>query len=56
MPKEKKEFDPETERQEILVRNAKTLEDIDFAREHVTDKVLIAELDLLEVKFKMDMS
>lgn len=49
---EVKEIDPDLERMNILVKDCKTQSDIDFAREHVTDKVLIAELDLKEVQIK----
>jgi recombination protein RecT len=49
---EVKEIDPDLERMNLLVKDAKTQEDIDFAREHVTDKVLLAELDLKEVQIK----
>lgn len=49
---ETKKIDPDLERMTLLVREAKTQDDVDFAREHVTDKVLIAELDLIEVQLK----
>ena len=44
--------DPDYERMEILVNEAETQDDIDFARCHVTDKVLIAKLDVKEQLLK----
>lgn len=45
-------IDPDYERQELLIKNAKTQDDVDFARPHITDKKLLAELDLKEIQIK----
>lgn len=45
-------IDPDQERQEMLIKNAKDQDDIDFARGVITDKVLLAELDLKEIEIK----
>mgnify|MGYP000215203037 CR=1 FL=1 len=49
---EETKIDPDLERMRLLVDDAKTQEDIDFARSVITDKGLIAELDLKEVQLK----
>ncbi len=46
------EVDPELERMKLLVDDVKTMEDAEFAQEHVTDPVLIAELDLKIIQIK----
>lgn len=46
------EVDPDKERMRMLIDGAKTQDDIDFAREHVTDPVMIADLDLKELSLK----
>ena len=46
------EVDPDLERQKILLDDIKTLEDIEFAEEHITDPVLKAELDLKKIELK----
>lgn len=46
------EIDHDLERMRTLVDDAKTQDDIDFARGVVTDKVMIADLDLKEVELK----
>ena len=49
---EVKEIDHDLERQRELVDSIETLEDVEFARPHIKDKALIAELDLKEVQLK----
>ena len=44
--------DPDLERQRLLLNNLKTQEDFDFARSMITDKVILADLDLMEIEFK----
>lgn len=44
--------DPDLERQRLLLNDLKNQEDFDFARSMITDKVILAELDLKEVEFK----
>lgn len=46
------EVDPDLERMTMLVNDIKNQEDIDFARGCVTDKALIAQIDLKEVQLK----
>ena len=46
------EIDHDLERMRTLVDDAKTQDDIDFARGVVTDKVMIADLDVKEAKLK----
>jgi len=45
-------IDPDAERMRMLVDDAKTQDDIDFARSVVTDKVLLADIDIKEAKLK----
>ena len=44
--------DPNLERQRILVEDAKTLEDIEFAEIHVTDETLIPVLKAKKIKIE----
>ena len=44
--------DPDYERMELLVDQAENMDDIEFARGVVTEKVLIAKLDLKENQIK----
>ncbi len=46
------EIDHDLERMKTLVETAETLEDIEFAKQHVTDEVLKADLKLKEVQLK----
>ena len=46
------EHDHSAERMRLLVEEAVTLDDIEFAEQHVTDPVLIAELDLKKIQIK----
>lgn len=45
-------IDPDLERQRMLLDGIKTQDDIDFARSAITDKAIIAELDLIEIQLK----
>lgn len=49
---EQVEIDHDLERMKTLVETAETLEDIKFAKEHVTDEVLKADLKLKEIQLK----
>lgn len=49
---EETKVDPDLERQRLLLNDLKTQDDFDFARSMITDKVVLADLDVLEVKFK----
>src|SRR5690606_1563547 len=53
---EEVEHDPNLERQRLLIDEAKTLDDISFAEEHVTDPILIAQLDLKKVQIKKELN
>ena len=50
------ETDPDKERMQLLIDEAKTLEDIEFARSMVTDETLIPLLDLKEIQIKKEIS
>lgn len=45
-------IDHDLERQRSLIDGAETIDDLDFARGVITDKVLLAELDLKEIEIK----
>lgn len=48
------EHDHNAERMRLLVEEAVTLDDIEFAEEHVTDPVLKAELDLKKIQIQKE--
>lgn len=49
---DKPKQDHDTERMQLLIDQAETLEDVEFARGMVTDKTLIPLLDLKEIEIK----
>ena len=51
---EEVKVDPDKERIMLLITSAKTLEDIEFAKEHITDETLMPALKAKELQIKKE--